>query len=68
MLSSFIYPKFGKIVLTICFLIQSYELRKTVKASVLVEHSRLQSSFLLRTTCAARRVAEDQVTRMVVKE
>ena len=34
-LSSFIYPKFGKIVMAIFFLIQSYELLKTVKASVL---------------------------------
>ena len=67
-LSSFIYAKFGKIVMTIFFLIESYELLKTVKASVLVEHSQLQSSSLLRTTCAAIRVAEDQVTRMVVKE
>lgn len=67
-LSSFIYTKFGKIVMTIFFLIESYELLKTVKASVLVEHSQLQSSSLLRTTCAAIRVAEDQVTRMVVKE
>ena len=38
-LSSFIYAKFGKIVMTIFFLIESYELLKTVKASVLVEHS-----------------------------
>ena len=35
MLSSFICPKFGKIVMAIFFLIQSYELLKTVKASVL---------------------------------
>ena len=35
MLSSFIYPKFGKIVMAIFFLIQSFELLKTVKASVL---------------------------------
>ena len=34
-LSSFIYPKFGKIVMAIFFLIQSFELLKTVKASVL---------------------------------
>ena len=34
-LSSFIYPKFGKIVMAIFFLIQSYELLKTVKAYVL---------------------------------
>ena len=34
MLSSFIYPKFGKIVMAIFFLIQSFELLKTVKASV----------------------------------
>ena len=54
--------------MTICFLIESFELLKTAKPSVLVEHSRLQSSSLLHTTCAAIRVAENLVTRMVVKE
>ena len=58
-LSSFIYPKFGKIVMAIFFLIQSYESSK---------RWRLLFSSLSRTTCAAIRIAEDQVTRMVVKE